>query len=172
MELWILLLGVATGMRTMTAMAMLCWFAYLQVLPQSGWALWTASLVAVIVFTVLALGEYIGDTLPQTPSRLSPGPLTARLVFGALAGALGAHAMLEPVAGGLILGVSGALIGAYGGFYARRAAARWAGRDLPVALCGSLLALFFAFWAARTLHQEAVIEGLAGAIRGFPLMRF
>ncbi len=172
MELWVLLLGVATGMRTMTAMAMLCWFAYLKVLPQNGWAFWTGTLAAVIVFTVLAVGEYIGDTLPQTPSRLAPGPLAARLVFGALAGALGAHAMLEPVAGGVILGVSGALIGAYGGYHARRAGARWAGRDLPVAICGSLLALFLAFWAARTLHQEAVVEGLTTAIKGFPLMRF
>jgi uncharacterized membrane protein len=172
MELWVLLLGVSTGMRTMTAMAMLCWFAYLNVLPQNGWAFWTGTLAAVIVFTVLAVGEYIGDTLPQTPSRLAPGPLVARLVFGALAGALGAHAMLEPVAGGVILGVSGALIGAYGGYHARRALSRRVGRDLPVALCGSLLALVIAFWAARTLHQEAVMEGLATAIKGFPLMRF
>lgn len=172
MELWVLLLGVATGMRTMTAMAVLCWFAYLNVLPQKGWAFWTATLAAVIVFTVLALSEYVGDTLPRTPSRLAPGPLAARLVFGALVGTLAAHTMLEPLAGGIIIALIGTLIGAYGGYHARRAAARWTGRDLPVAIFGSLLALFLAFWSARTLHQEAVWEGLATAIKGFPLMRY
>jgi uncharacterized membrane protein len=172
MELWVLCMGVATGMRTMTGMAVLCWFAYSKLLPETTWGLWAGTLVAAIVFTVLALGEYIADTLPQTPRRTSPGPLAARVFFGAVVGALAAHAIMEPGAGGLILGIIGALIGAYGGYHLRRVAARWAGRDLPVALCGSAAALAIALWAMRTLHQEAVVEGLANAIKGFPGMRF
>jgi uncharacterized membrane protein len=172
MELWVLCLGVATGMRTMTAMAALCWFAYLNLLPPNGWTTWTANLVSVIVFSLLALGEYVGDTLPQTPSRLAIGPLSARLVFGALAGAIAAHALLSPVAGGVLIGVLGVLIGAFGGHRARMALTRRVGRDLPVALCESAVALALALWAVRTLHQEAVVEGFAHRIHGIPLMRF
>ena len=69
MILWFVLLGMTVGLRSMTAMAVLCWFAWPQLLPQHGWAFWVGSLVSVIVFTVAAVGEYIGDTLPQTPSR-------------------------------------------------------------------------------------------------------
>jgi len=80
---WLLaipLLGVATGLRSLTGIAVLCWFAYLGYLPVGGtWASWTASVAAVAVFTVLAIGEYIVDKLPHTPDRTAPGPLLARL---------------------------------------------------------------------------------------------
>lgn len=154
--LWWLLLGIATGMRTMTAMAVLCWFAYLKLLPESGWAVWAGTLASAIVFSALALGEDIADALPGTPSRVTPGPLGARLVFGVLVGALAAQAVIEPLAGGVIFGLVGALIGAYGGFRLRAAAARRIGRDLPIALCESLLALLIAFWAAQSLYGQAL----------------
>ena len=78
---WVLaipLLGVTTGLRTMTPMAVLCWFAYFGSdgghLPLGGtWAFWAAKLVTAIVFTVLAVGELIGDKLPKTPSRTARG---------------------------------------------------------------------------------------------------
>ncbi len=147
-------MGIATGLRTMTPMAVLCWFAYLKLLPETGWAFWAGSLISAIVFTVLALGEYVGDTLPRTPSRMAPGPLTARLAFGVLVGALIARAMLQPLAGGIIIGFFGALIGSYGGFRARAAVARWRGRDLPVAAGESLFALLLALGAAWALHIQ------------------
>ena len=44
---WLLaipLLGAATGLRSLTPMAVLCWFAYLGYLPVGGtWAGWTTS---------------------------------------------------------------------------------------------------------------------------------
>ena len=89
------LLGVVTGLRTMTPMAVLCWFAYTTDLPVQGtWAFWTAKLVSVIIFTVLAAGEYFGDKLPRTPNRTDPGPLAARRGLrgtGALRADLGAR---------------------------------------------------------------------------------
>jgi uncharacterized membrane protein len=154
---WLILLGIVTGMRTMTAMAVLCWAAWLQLLPQTGWAAWTGYLVSVIVFTVFALGEYIGDTLPTTPSRVAAGPLTARLVFGSLVGAIAAHAMGQPVAGGVIFGLVGALIGAYGGHRLRALLAGLLGHDLPVALAESSLALGLALWAVWTLHLQHLL---------------
>jgi uncharacterized membrane protein len=147
-----LLLGITVGMRTMTAIAVLCWFAWLQLLPQTGRASWAGYLVTAIVFTVAAVGEYIGDTLPTTPSRLAPIGLGARIVFGALVGGLAAHGIYEPTAGGLIFGVVGALIGAYGGHWLRVVAAKRVGRDLPVALLGSAIALGVAVFTCWELH--------------------
>ncbi len=144
---WIVLLGIVTGSRTMTAMAVVCWAAWFGVLPERGWAVWTNYLVSALVFTGFAIGEYIGDTRPSTPSRKAPGPLAARLVFGALVGALAATAMYEPVAGGVLGGAIGALIGAYGGYALRVAGARRLGRDLPVALTESFVVLLLALYA-------------------------
>jgi uncharacterized membrane protein len=158
---FLVLIGVSTGMRTMTATAVLCWFAYLQLLPQHGPLFWTGMLVSVIVFTVLALGEYVGDTLPTTPNRTAAGPLAARILFGALAGAMAARGTLEPYAGGVIFGVLGALIGAYGGIRVRLYLAKLVGHDRPVALGESLVALAIPLYIAYKLHSYAVVAGFA-----------
>jgi len=150
--LWYVLLGITTGMRTMTAMAVLCWFAWLHLLPQVGWAFWAGHPVSVVVFTLLAVGEYYGDTLPTTPSRKRLPLLLARVAFGALAGALAANGIMEPAAGGAIFGAAGAVIGTYGGYQLRVWGAKLLGRDLPVALCESALALGLAVFAAWMLH--------------------
>jgi uncharacterized membrane protein len=114
------LLGLTTGLRTMTPMAVMCWYAYLGFLPVEGtWASWTAHLVTVIVFTVFALGELVGDKLPRTPSRTSTGPLVSRLVFGGLVGSIAAAAMRGSGLEGAMLGVIGAGLGAFGGFMIR-----------------------------------------------------
>jgi uncharacterized membrane protein len=149
---WLMAWGVATGMRTMTPIAVLCWFACLGLLPQTGWGAWTGHWASAIVFTVFALGEYYGDTLPQTPSRTAPGPLAARVVFGALTAALAAKATLSPAAGGVVFGALGALLGAYGFRRLRAWAAGRVGRDLPVALAESALSLGLALWTAYTFH--------------------
>jgi uncharacterized membrane protein len=152
MILSFVLLGMTVGLRSMTAMAVLCWFAWLQLLPEHGWAFWVGSLAAAIVFTLCAVGEYVVDTLPGTPSRTAPVGLTARILFGALVGALAAHAIIEPVAGGVIFGVVGALIGTYGGARVRRYWAKTLGRDLPVALLESAIALGLAVATCWQLH--------------------
>src|SRR5215471_7303500 len=79
------LLGLVSGMRSMTAMAVLCWFAYRGDLSLDGtWASWAGRLVTAIVFTVFALGELIADKLPKTPNRTALGPLLGRVVMGGL----------------------------------------------------------------------------------------
>ena len=113
-------LGVSTGLRTMTPIAVLCWFAVLGHLPvHNTWAFWTAKLISAIIFTVLALGEYIGDKLPSTPARTAPGPLIARLCFGGLVGAIVATALIGSVVEGALLGAAGAALGAFAGFHLR-----------------------------------------------------
>jgi uncharacterized membrane protein len=145
-------LGITVGMRSMTAIAVLCWFAWLQLLPQAGKGSWAGYLVTAILFTVCAVGEYIADTLPSTPSRLAPVGLGTRLVLGAVVGGLAAHGIYEPAAGGVIFGVTGALIGTYGGHWLRRFLARRVGRDLPVALLESVVALGVAVLMCWQLH--------------------
>ena len=164
MILWLMLLGITVGMRSLTAIAVLSWFAYSRLVPQDGWGSWMGYLVTAIVFTVMALGEYIGDTLPKTPSRTSPIGVSARVAFGALVGALAAHAILEPVAGGILFGVIGALIGTYGGHRVRLYGAKAVGKDLPVALAESALALALAVFACWQLHLFVVSMGMAPKI--------
>ncbi len=125
---WVLaipLLGVMTGLRTMTPMAVLCWFAYFGSsgghLPLDGtWAFWAGKLVTAIVFTVLAVGELIGDKLPKTPNRTAPGPLVARLFFGGLVGGIAATGAKGSAPEGILLGVLGALAGTFLGYQIRR----------------------------------------------------
>lgn len=130
------LLGAVTGMRSMTAMAVLCWFAYLGYLPLDGtWASWAAKLATAIIFTVLALGELVVDKLPKTPNRTALGPLLARVVIGGLVGAIVAAGLEGSGVEAVILGVAGALIGAFGGYLIRREIVLRLGcKDWPVAL--------------------------------------
>jgi uncharacterized membrane protein len=153
---WVLaipLLGMMTGLRTMTPMAVLCWFAYFGSngghLPVGGtWAFWAGKLVTAIVFTVLAAGEYIGDKLPQTPNRTAPGPLVARLVFGGLVGAIAATGVKGSPLEGALLGVAGALVGAFLGYQVRKHLVQWSRRpDWNVAVLEDAFALLISLYA-------------------------
>jgi len=155
---WMVLVGVVTGMRSMTALAVLCWFAWLGMLPETGWAAWSATAVAAIVFGVCALGEYASDLSPRAPSRTSAFPLTVRLLFGAMAGVLCAHALNQPVAGGVVFGVCGVLIGAFGGVRLRVWLAKKVGRDWPVGVAESAVALGLSVLAAMMVHHDVVKE--------------
>ena len=148
------LLGFATGMRTMTPIAVLCWFAYFKFLPLDGtWGFWAGTLIAACVFTVLAVGEWIGDKLPRTPNRTAPFPLMARLIFGGLVGALAATAERGPALEGVILCVIGAALGAFVGFMLRRFFSQQCGRDLPVAVIEDGIALLFAWLSLHMISS-------------------
>jgi uncharacterized membrane protein len=115
------LLGGLTGLRTMTPMAILCWFCYTGRLNVHGtWAFWTAQLITPIVFTILAAGEFYGDKLPQTPNRIAAVPLLARIAFGSLVGAIAATAKHGSPIEGAVLGGVAALAGAFFGFHMRQ----------------------------------------------------
>lgn len=143
------LLGFATGLRTMTPMMVLCWFAYRGHLPvHVGWASWTTHLASAIVFTVLAIGEYIGDKLPNTPNRTAPFPLIARCVFAGLIGAIAARALHGSLVEGSIFGVLGALLGAFGGYHLRREIVRGTGwPDWTAAITEDLFAILASVFA-------------------------
>jgi uncharacterized membrane protein len=143
------LLGLVTGMRTFTAMAVLCWFAYAGHLSvDDNWAAWSGKLVTAIIFTLLAVTEYFGDKLPKTPNRTAPLPLIARLVFAGLVGAIVAAGLDGSGVEGVILCVLGALVGAFASFLIRREiVTRLGSKDWPVALAEDLSAVFCAILA-------------------------
>jgi uncharacterized membrane protein len=154
----VLLLGVVTGMRSMTAIAALSWAVWLGLIPEQGWAAWAAHLVVVIIFTIFALGEYYVDTLPKTPRRTDLGPALVRIVVGALVGAMAAVAIDEPAAGGVILGAGGAIIGTWAGFFVRMSVARVFRRDMPAALLESASAIALAVLAVVNLHHGIMLD--------------
>ena len=116
------MLGFVTGLRSMTPMAVLCWFAYAKQFDevQGTWAQWTSKLSVAIVFTVLAAAELVADKLPKTPNRTAPGPLFVRLFLGGLIGAIAAIGVEGSSLEGGFLGVLGALAGAFCGYHIRR----------------------------------------------------
>lgn len=143
------LLGFATGLRSMTPMAVLSWFAWLEYLPVTGtWAEWSGRLSVAIVFTVLAVGELIADKFPGIPNRTAPGPLLWRIVLAGLAGSITATAINGPGIEGVVLGAIGAPIGAFGGFVLRRDLVRDFGcKDWSVAMLEDLVAILAAGFA-------------------------
>src|ERR1700719_2846532 len=81
-------IGVVTGLRSMTAPAVVAWAAHLGWINLSGSRLsFMSSLWTVGFFTLGALSEYVFDLLPNTPPRTGARGLTARIVMGLLTGA-------------------------------------------------------------------------------------
>jgi uncharacterized membrane protein len=136
-------IGVIAGLRSMTAPAVVAWGAHLHWLDlQHTWAAFMASPVTLWILTALALLELVNDKLPNTPSRKAPGPFAARIILGALSGAvLAAAARQSSVLGGLLGGL-GAVAGALGGYEARtRLVKAWNVPDYVVALLEDAVAI-------------------------------
>ena len=130
------LLGGLTGCRSMTPMAILCWFAYNHHLAvHQSWAFWTTRLITVVIFAVLAAGELIGDKLPMAPNRTSPFALVARVAFGGLIGAIAATGLHGSAIEGILLGTISAFAGTFLSFHLRHWLVKDQGfPDLAVAL--------------------------------------
>ena len=146
------LLGVSAGLRSFTPLAVTAWFAYQDKLPLKGtWAAWVGHPVCVGLTTAAAVGEYVGDKLPNTPNRTAPVALFGRLTLGGLVGAIVATAFRRPIVGGIAIGALGAAAGTYGGFYLRQGLTRKAGApDLVVALSGDAASIAL---AVRSLNR-------------------
>ena len=115
-----LLIGVVSGLRSLTAPAVVAWAAHL------GWIHlnyapinFLGSAAAVAVFTLFAIVELVADQLPKAPSRTAPPGLIARIFLGGLCGAALAVAGAQSIAIGAFLGIGGGVAGAFGGYEAR-----------------------------------------------------
>jgi uncharacterized membrane protein len=121
-----LLLGIVAGLRTLTAPAVL-----LLVRHRSA---------AAYVLAVGALLEYAGDLYPKTPSRTGAAGLIARLASGGFCGWVITVPTGGSIALGVVLGLAGALVGAYGGLAVRVRAIDLIGR-VPAALLEDAVAI-------------------------------
>jgi len=140
-------IGIVAGLRTFSAPAAMVWAAHWHWINLAGTSLaFVHSRVALVIFTILALAEFVGDQLPATPNRTKPGPLGARIISGAFCGTtvglLGGNFV---VLGG-ILGALGAIAGAFGGYQARTRSVKALGvPDFMIAVPEDLLALAAGF---------------------------
>ena len=140
------LIGVVTGLRSMTSPAAVSWAARLGWLHLENTPLAFLGYAATpYIVSVLAIGELIADKLPTTPSRKAPVGFGARIVMGALCGAaLGASS--GAMAAGAVAGVLGAVAGTLGGYEFRMRLVRaTGGKDLPIALLEDAIAIGGAF---------------------------
>jgi uncharacterized membrane protein len=113
-------IGVVTGLRCMTAPAVVAWAAHLGWINLHGSPLaFMGSAWAVGIFTLGALGEFVADQLPTTPARTAALGLTARIVIGLLTGACLGVAGGASYWLGALVGAIGAIAGAFGGYQAR-----------------------------------------------------
>jgi uncharacterized membrane protein len=136
-----LLIGVVTGLRSMTAPAAVSWAS------RAGWLDVGSTPLAFFgyaftpwVFTTLGLGELVIDQLPMTPSRTESLPFGTRIIVGALCGgAIGASG--GALVTGVVAGIAGATLGTLGGHALRARLAAAFGRDRPAALIEDAVAI-------------------------------
>jgi len=114
-------IGFAAGLRALTPPAVVAWAVHL------GWVnlnnsplAFMGSTIAVVIFSLLAVFELIGDVRPRTPKRTTPMPLVARILMGGLCGACICAATNQLIFIGAILGGVGGIIGAFAGYEIRR----------------------------------------------------
>ena len=142
-----ILIGIASGLRTMTGIAVASLSA-----RYWGLGLWGTRLgfmsaqISAIVLSVFAVLEYIYDLLPFAGNRTAVGPLLARIFTGALSGACVAVGAAESITAGAVAGCLGAVAGCYGGYAARKAAIRSVG-GIPAALAEDIVAIGLAVLA-------------------------
>ena len=140
-------LGVATGLRSATALAVMSLAAQperprplMRGIEQPWSRLGTRP--ALSITGLFALGEDVGDKLPATPSRTAPAPLGGRIAFGSLVGSAISRAEGQSPALGAALGALGALGGSFAGYAYRNAiATRTKLPDLPFALLEDAVAI-------------------------------
>ena len=134
----VLAFGIAftAGLRVVTPIAAVLF-------PRGGWPM-AVSLLA-------ALGEIVADKLPRTGSRLAPIPLVARCAAGgAVAVVVGGKLGLDITPAALI-GILGAVCGAFAGAGYRKWVAALHLPDLWFALVEDAVAVAIAFWIALSV---------------------
>ena len=145
------LIGIIAGLRTMTAPAAISWAAWSGHLAlEGGWLAFLGYSWTPWIFTVLALGEFVTDQLPSTPSRTVPMQFGARLLSGAICGAAIAfphHVTIR----GLLAGMCGAVVGTLGGHAFRARLAASFKKDPPAAFIEDAIAIAGAWLIFLTL---------------------
>jgi uncharacterized membrane protein len=135
-------IGVVAGLRTFTAPMLVSCAARLGLLHLDGtWSAFLGYRWTPWIFSLLAVGEFVTDKLPTTPSRKTPPQFVGRIITGSFSGAaIGAAS--GSVIGGLLAGAVGAVAGTLGGAELRsRLVKATGGRDFPIALLEDAIAV-------------------------------
>ena len=142
----VFLIGVLTGLRSLTPVAATAWATHLGWLKLPPLLAWIGTTPAAVIFTVLALLELVSDKLPKTPSRTAPPGLIARILMGGFAGVCQAIGGGQGAVLGVVVAVVGALVGTFAGYQVRTRSVK--ALNVPdyvvavvedlVAICGSL----------------------------------
>ena len=141
-------IGIVAGLRALTAPALVCWAASMGWLDLHGTPLaFMGSMAAVAIFSLAAIGEYVNDKLPKTPSRTAPPQLIARIVMGGLSGACVCASAGQSLLVGAFLGGTGAVIGTFAGYQARMRLVRGLNvKDIFVAVPEDVIAIGLALF--------------------------
>jgi uncharacterized membrane protein len=141
-------IGIVAGLRSLTAPAVVAWAAHLGWLNlQASPLSFLGSTTAVAIFSVLALGELVGDKLPKTPKRTALPGLLARTVTGGLCGASLCAGVGESLFAGALLGGTGGVIGAFLGYETRKRLVNTLHiKDFFVAICEDFVAIGLAWF--------------------------
>lgn len=141
------LIGLFAGLRSLTPPAVTAWGAHLGWLKLRSPLSWMGTVAAVAFFTLLALVELVSDKLPKTPARTAPPGLIARILFGGLTGGCVTMGGGQGIALGAILGIVGALVGAFGGYQVRARVVKALGTpDYVVAVVEDLITIGGSLW--------------------------
>jgi uncharacterized membrane protein len=146
------LLGITSGFRALTGLAIVSWAARLGYVPlEHTWLAFLGFAVTPYILSVMAIGELVNDKLPKTPSRLIPPQFIIRVVMGTFCGvALGLPS--GNLLAGLLAGTLGSVAGTLGGAKARAFGAKLFGQDLPAALLEDVIAIGLAVFACSRLR--------------------
>src|SRR6185295_10750151 len=117
--LFAFLIGLFAGLRSLTPPAAVAWAVYLGWLTLVRPLSLIGSLPAVIILSLLAIGEVIYDKLPNTPNRTAPLGLIGRIVTGGFTGACVSLGGGKSAYIGAGLGVVGGIVGCFCGYHAR-----------------------------------------------------
>jgi uncharacterized membrane protein len=142
-------IGFAAGLRSLTPPAIVAWAAHLGWLSLNNTPLaFMRSIIAVVIFSLLALFELFADLQPSTPKRTAPVPLIARILMGGLCGAcvywVGSN---QGLGLGAIVGAMGGLIGAFAGYEIRKRLVRSLNiKDMFIAVPEDLVTIGLAYF--------------------------
>ena len=141
------LVGIFAGLRALTPPAITAWAVYMGWLKLEGSLSLIGSLPSVVILTLLAIGELVGDKLPKTPNRTAPLGLIARMVTGSVTGLCITLAGGQGAFAGGLLGAIGGAVGCFGGYQTRkRLVSALGAQDFYVALVEDLVAIAGCLW--------------------------
>jgi uncharacterized membrane protein len=154
------LLGIAAGLRSMSAPAAAISVARSRKAASSSSPKLIGNLDASTVFALLAIAEMVADKLPFMPDRKSPSAFAWRVLTGAVsAAAATAGESVLPLA--IVAGGAGAVAGTLGGSALRSKLAALFDHDFPAALIEDALVIALAALATKALEPPKAAPAVA-----------